>query len=153
MLPPAAGSITQLFHLIFMEPGNRTLAHPSITYHFSKRIESSLILSATGLGKSHVPTLVNFVPAVSYCFCLNLPAAFSQLGNGNLPHPCTKKSSYSKLPFESILTVIHAVEGGDAAEVPELLVVVLVGRADLGKVIPRPRLLGERPCCRIIELS
>ena len=32
--------------------------------------------------------LVNFVPAVAYHFCLNLPANFSQPGNGNLAHPC-----------------------------------------------------------------
>ena len=39
--------------------------------------------------------------------------------------------------------VIGAVDGGDAAEVSELLVVVLVGRTDLVKVLTRPRLLGE----------
>ena len=35
------------------------------------------------------PGLVNFVPAVAYQFCLNMPATFSQPGNGNLAQPCT----------------------------------------------------------------
>ena len=34
------------------------------------------------------PGLENFVPAVPYHFCLNLPSVFSQLGNGNLAQPC-----------------------------------------------------------------
>ena len=34
------------------------------------------------------PGLVNFVPAVAYHFCLNLPAAFSQPGNGLIAQPC-----------------------------------------------------------------
>ena len=34
------------------------------------------------------PGLVNFVPAVAYHFCLNLPAAFLQPGNGLLDKPC-----------------------------------------------------------------
>ena len=38
---------------------------------------------------------------------------------------------------------MDSVDGGDAAEVSELLVVVLVGRTDLVKVLTRPRLLGE----------
>ena len=38
---------------------------------------------------------------------------------------------------------MDSVDGGDAAEVSELLVVVLVGRPDLVKVLPRPRFLGE----------
>ena len=35
------------------------------------------------------PGMVNFVPAVAYLFCLNLPAAFSQPGNGIIVKPCT----------------------------------------------------------------
>ena len=35
------------------------------------------------------PGLVNFVPAVDDLFCLNLPAAFSQPGNGLREIPCT----------------------------------------------------------------
>ena len=38
--------------------------------------------------KVSFPGLVNFVPAVVYKFCLNLPAAFWQAGNVNLAHPC-----------------------------------------------------------------
>ena len=33
------------------------------------------------------PGLVNFVPAVAYHFCLNLPKTFSQPGNGILAQP------------------------------------------------------------------
>ena len=36
------------------------------------------------------PGLVNFVPAVAYQFCLNMPATFSQPGNGNSAHPCSQ---------------------------------------------------------------
>ena len=34
------------------------------------------------------PGLVNFVSAVAYLFCLNLPAVFSQPGNGLTKIPC-----------------------------------------------------------------
>ena len=40
-----------------------------------------------GSAKRPFPGLVNFVPAVAYHFCLNLPAAFSQPGNGLLADP------------------------------------------------------------------
>ena len=33
--------------------------------------------------------LVNFVPDVAYHFCLNVPAAFSQPGNGLIREPCS----------------------------------------------------------------
>ena len=36
------------------------------------------------------PGLVNFVPAVAYHFCLNLPEKLSQPGNGILAQPCTR---------------------------------------------------------------
>ena len=35
------------------------------------------------------PIWVNFVPAVAYHFCLNLPPAFLQPGNGLVVQPCT----------------------------------------------------------------
>ena len=35
------------------------------------------------------PGLVNFVPAFAFLFCLNMPAAFSQPGNGLIEIPCT----------------------------------------------------------------
>ena len=38
------------------------------------------------------PGLVNFVPALAYLFCLNLPAAFSQPGNGLLRFPVLHQS-------------------------------------------------------------
>ena len=34
------------------------------------------------------PGLVNIAPAVAYHFCLNLPAAFPQPGNGLIEIPC-----------------------------------------------------------------
>ena len=38
--------------------------------------------------KVDAPGLVNFVPAVSYHFCLNLPAAFTQPGTSTLTDLC-----------------------------------------------------------------
>ena len=38
------------------------------------------------------PGLVNFVPALAYHFCLNLPAAFTQPGARLLVEPCTTLS-------------------------------------------------------------
>ena len=43
-----------------------------------------------GLAKLPFQGSQNFVPAVAYQFCLNLPAAFSQPGNGNLAKPSVK---------------------------------------------------------------
>ena len=42
-----------------------------------------------GSSKRRAPGLVNFVPAVAYHFCLNLPAAFSQPGARLILEPCT----------------------------------------------------------------
>ena len=42
-----------------------------------------------GTSRWPFPGLVNFVPAVAYHFCLNMPEAFSQPGNGLLEVPCT----------------------------------------------------------------
>ena len=52
------------------------------------QVVSVPFLSLQGWAKVSFPGLLNFVPAVAYHFCLNLPAAFSQPGNGNLLHPC-----------------------------------------------------------------
>ena len=41
-----------------------------------------------GISKRPFPGLVNFVSAVAYLFCLNMPAAFSQPGNGLIEIPC-----------------------------------------------------------------
>ena len=43
----------------------------------------------TWLAKRWVPGLVNFVPAVAYHFCLNLPAAFTQPRAHLLAESCT----------------------------------------------------------------
>ena len=45
-----------------------------------------------GISIKPFPNLVNFVPAVAYHFCLNLPAAFSQPGNGLVVQHCKKKT-------------------------------------------------------------
>ena len=46
------------------------------------------VIHLQGISISPFPGLVNFVPAVSYPFYLNLPAAFSQPGNGLIEIPC-----------------------------------------------------------------
>ena len=46
--------------------------------------------------------MVNFVSAVAYHFCLNLPTAFSQLGNGLIVEPCT----YFRF-FHLLLAICH----------------------------------------------
>ena len=48
-----------------------------------------LVSYVEGLTIRPFPGLENFVPAVAYHFCLNLPAAFSQPGNGLIAIPCT----------------------------------------------------------------
>ena len=47
------------------------------------------------LAKLPFPGLQNFVTALAYHFCLNLPAAFSQPGNGLIEIPCTGSSVWS----------------------------------------------------------
>ena len=42
-----------------------------------------------GSANPQTPGLVNFVTAVAYHFCLNLPRAFSQPGARGLADPCT----------------------------------------------------------------
>ena len=49
------------------------------------------------------PGLVNFVPALAYYFCLNLPAAFTQPGARLLVEPCTCDS----FSVESIDIINH----------------------------------------------
>ena len=44
-----------------------------------------------GTSKRPFPGLVNFVPAVAYHFCLNLPEAFSPPGNGLLEVLCNAR--------------------------------------------------------------
>ena len=44
-----------------------------------------------GSTKRRALGLVNFVPALAYHFCLNLPAAFTQPGARHLVEPCTLK--------------------------------------------------------------
>ena len=44
-----------------------------------------------GSAKKLWPGLVNFVPAVAYNLCLNLPAAFMQPGQSLLADPCREK--------------------------------------------------------------
>ena len=64
--------------------------------------------------------LVNFVPDVTYLFCLNLPAAFSQPGNGLLEILCNTAQVYARslLPIarpEKCFEVKHFVRSGCGA--------------------------------------
>ena len=49
---------------------------------------SPFFLDIQGISIRPFPGLVNFVLAVAYLFCLNMPAAFSQPGNGLIEIPC-----------------------------------------------------------------
>ena len=49
-----------------------------------------------GSANPRTPGLVNFVTAVAYHFCLNLPEKFSQPGARGLANPCTKAANLSK---------------------------------------------------------
>ena len=70
-----------------MRPLSATYILPSDKLLLNDRHEVSYV---QGTSKRPFPGLVNFVPAVAYHFCLNLPAAFSQPGNGLLEVPCTE---------------------------------------------------------------
>ena len=48
-----------------------------------------------GPAKLWSPGLMNFVSAVAYLFCLNLPAAFSQPGDQNFAGPCSRTHSFT----------------------------------------------------------
>ena len=60
----------------------RTTAYARST--FVENGNRAFTVSSQGISIRPFPGLVNFVPAVAYLFCLNLPAAFSQPGNGLL---------------------------------------------------------------------
>ena len=56
----------------------------------SSCVESLLLTQpSTGLQYKVGPRFGEFFPAVAYHLCLNLPAAFSQPGNGHIVQPCT----------------------------------------------------------------
>ena len=59
-----------------------------------------------GLAKKWFPGWVNFVPALAYHFCLALPAAFTQPGNGNSAQPCTPVSLTSSLSSSSLFSFL-----------------------------------------------
>ena len=50
-------------------------------------VEGARCTTIQGTFKRSFPGLVNFVPAAAYHYCLNLPEAFSQPGNGLLEVP------------------------------------------------------------------
>ena len=56
---------------------------------------------ATRWAKKRFPGLVNFVPAVDYLFCLNLPEKFSQPGTHFFARPC--KFNQTNLAEEMLL--------------------------------------------------
>ena len=72
----------------------------------SSQCKHSTPPSTTGLDSKAVPRFGEFVPSVAYHFYLNLPAAFSQPGNGLIVQPCTSffctlTNSSDPLPFVS----------------------------------------------------
>ena len=69
------------------------------------------------------PGFVNFVLALAYHFCLNLPAAFTQPGARLLAEPC-RPAATSKMGG----TASHAVRGRDPrAAVPQTSVKIVKG--------------------------
>ena len=69
-------------HIKFYEP------HRFFTSFLFLELNSTRLQGST---KRPFPGVVNFVPAVAYHFCLNLPAAFSQPGNSLILEPCTNQ--------------------------------------------------------------
>ena len=66
---------------------------PPLRIQGGVRTETSLAiefqLALQGISMRPFSGLVNFVPAVAYHVCLNLPSPFSQPGNGLIEIPCT----------------------------------------------------------------
>ena len=88
--------------------------------------------------------MVNFVPAVAYHFCLNLPAAFSQPGARLILEPCT---SISESPEDVEEAIKSALESGKMD--PSALKRLLEGSglsdlADLAKSLVVAAALGDR---------
>ena len=55
------------------------------------RDRSKLICTLQGSAKRRSPVLVNLVPAITYHFCLDLPASFMQPGDHLLAEGCLLK--------------------------------------------------------------
>ena len=53
------------------------------------RDDIKILGQVQGSTNRRAPGLVNFVPALAYHFCLNLPAAFTQPGARLLVEPCS----------------------------------------------------------------
>ena len=64
------------------------------------------MLFVQGISKRPFPGLVNFVPAVAYHFYLNLPAAFSQPGNGLIEIPCMLFISETSMTSINFLSAV-----------------------------------------------
>ena len=79
-----------------------TWLHLSFPQLIDRALVQALFLShVQGISVRPFPALVNFVPTVAYLFCLNLPAAFSQVGNVLIEIPCTgHKIVREKIYFE-----------------------------------------------------
>ena len=63
---------------------------------FLQLVHSTARFEVQGTSKRPFPGLVNFVPAIAYHFCLNLPGAFSQPGHGLLEVPCIAEAMEAK---------------------------------------------------------
>ena len=80
-------------------------------------------LRVQGSAKRLWPGLVDFVPAVAYHFCFNLPAAFTQPGQSFLAKPCicltagkNRSGNLKKKPFFLYLVKI-ALAGAALAQI------------------------------------
>ena len=66
--------------------------------------EEKVKLVLQGFTVRPFPGLENFVPAVAYHFCLSMPVAFSQLGNGLKVEPRDDSFGVMQFDFYSFLT-------------------------------------------------
>ena len=73
-----------------LEPKSKSSSSPSASVQGSTFHLPQFDRYIQGTSKRPFPNLVNFVPAVAYHLCLNLPEAFSQPENGLLEVPCTE---------------------------------------------------------------
>ena len=99
--------------------------------------------------KRLVRGLVNFVSAIAYLFCLNLPAAFSQPGNGIIEIPFRTTSDFQPFPTLPVFPINgSAVKKGDVSprrvrrtEVAENWQLVCANNA--ARLPPPQRLVGD----------
>ena len=73
----------------------RQFEPPCTTYYSTvMKLNEKGYLDVQGWAQFPLPGWVNFVPAVAYHFCLNLPAPFTRPGNSNFAQPCIRNVRY-----------------------------------------------------------